>query len=66
MTHRDGEGDWRMRPARPSEGGKGHIVYRAVYRAEAGCFMCDLSRVELFATYRDAWQRLIEKRKEGT
>jgi hypothetical protein len=66
MTHRDGDGDWRMRPARPSEGDSGYIVYRATYRAEAGCWMQDLSTVEEYETYREAWQRLIEKRKEGT
>jgi hypothetical protein len=63
-AHRDGDGDWRMRPARPSEGGKGQVVYRVTWRAAADCWMVDCSTVELFATYREAWQRLIEKRKE--
>jgi hypothetical protein len=65
MTHRDGEGDWRMRPARPSEGGKGQVVYRVTWRAEPDCWMVDCSTVELFATYLEALAA-VKKRREGT
>jgi hypothetical protein len=63
-AHRDGEGDWRMRPARPSEGGSGYIVYRATYRAEPDCWMCDLSTVEAHPDYRAALAA-VKKRREG-
>jgi hypothetical protein len=64
-AHRDGEGDWRMRPARPSEGGVGYIVFRVVWRAEPDCWMCDLSTQEEHADWRSARDAILAKQKEG-
>jgi hypothetical protein len=63
MTHTEGESVWRMRPARPAEGGTGYITYRAVWREEPDCWMLDCSTQEEHPDYRSALAAVIEKRK---